>query len=117
MKQTKSSSFPLLEIQSVLTLSRFKNITISDLLKDISDEQGKLTPFIVVLISLFNMTLGGRIGYATNVKFCGMLIQSLAMHIEDLERIIEWLDPTNLGKISIKYFLKVLREIPVEETS
>jgi len=54
------------------------------------------------------------LGYVTNVKFCSLLIKGLEMKIEDMENIVSWLDPRNIGKISTQYFLKLLKEIPPE---
>lgn len=40
-----------------------------------------------------------------------MLVRHLEVSIEEIERVIAWLDPGNLGKLSANYFLSALREI------
>ncbi|KAL4433153.1 hypothetical protein ABPG74_010848 [Tetrahymena malaccensis] len=95
IKHHKAVQIPIQEIQKAQGISLQKNINIEDLLKDVTDEEG----------------------YISNVKFCAVLIRNLNMQIEDLEKVINWLDPQNIGKICGKYFLKALKEIPLEEQS
>lgn len=69
--------------------------------------------FLITFPNCFVLLLG----YASNVKFCAMLVRNLEVSIEEIERVIAWLDPSNLGKLSANYFLSALREIQPHQSS